>query len=97
MFSTAFQTLYVALPLIATLLALVRWRRTPQGDLERGARRDMAQLCGIVLLGVCVALVRERFPTRSAGFWVCNALLVPALIGGVVGLRRLLRAYRKSQ
>jgi len=93
---------YGLLILVAALLpfALARWARTAAGSPERPARRDVALLLALIVLGLGGSLLRdwvlERFGVISIGYWACNLVLLGIAWMAALILRRLYRAYRRS-
>ena len=86
------------LVLLALLLLLtgVRWIRTPEPHPDYAARRDTLLLAALLLTGQSIMLLRERFATLPAVFWLCSGLLVPVLTAILTVLWRLVQSYRKS-
>jgi hypothetical protein len=100
-FSTTFQSIFLAIVAALLVGALVRWRRTPEAHPDYAARADVARLLGAFVLGQILVLVRSRLEPGSPvapkppGFWICSVALLPVVVAVLFYVRRLFGAYRQ--
>lgn len=77
--------------------AVVRWKQTARSDADYAARRDVALLLMLLVVGVVGDAVRMRFPDRSLAFLIASMALIPLAGGAIIILIRLIGAYRRSR
>ncbi|HLJ53456.1 MAG TPA: hypothetical protein VKT77_00370 [Chthonomonadaceae bacterium] len=75
----------------------IRWRMCPASHPDRGARRDMAILALLLVVGVAGDAFRSRFALGSAGFYAATAALAPIAIAALAIVVRMVSAYRSSR
>ncbi len=82
---------------VALLLwAIIRWRMSAPSHPEYVARRDIALLSVLLVVGVLGDAVRARYPEGSAGFLTCSAFLFPVALGALSILFRMVSVYRRT-